>query len=477
MSIIGGWKSYDNKAHKSPEFELWTGMSKEDIVKLDDHCSRAPGLIGMIAHYIYMTSTFPNWVSAVSAAIALLGMVKSHKIRSSTNIRTNMMSLTVGTSGVGKDSPQKAISALLDAAKMGEYLSGIPASHIAIYTGLRDRQGKNLIVADEFAGVLQALKNPNASNYESSIINHLMLLYSCANSFANAPEISNRSGKVEGDKIKIVAPSVNICANTTPKEFFKLINGDDILSGWLGRWDINMIEIFPMKPNTTYDSDEANKLFVQIVAVLEWWRAQDTYVPSGDGDMGVTEKSIVIDPPIARDEDPELMEKLMGYYREVAFYKGQAGNVGATLYTRLAEQVMKIALIGSEADLPTILNHNVINIGGGIKPTEALTNRDVIITSDVFEWAAEYVIMKDQRIQYIIENKCGSDKNEEMYHLIKGIIKESGEITRRELCRRTNKTTKEIEDTIKSLWLNGHIRTDEFSIPGRPKHLYVWLND
>jgi hypothetical protein len=75
-----------------------------------------PGLLGEVTRYIVASALKPQPILALGAAITALGTVMGRKVRTTTDLRTNIYAVSVADSGAGKEHTRKAIKMLLHAA-------------------------------------------------------------------------------------------------------------------------------------------------------------------------------------------------------------------------------------------------------------------------------------------------------------------------------------------------------------------------
>jgi hypothetical protein len=68
-----------------------------------------PGLLGEVTRYIVASALKPQPILALGAAITALGTVIGRKVRTTTDLRTNIYAVSVADCGAGKEHTRKAI--------------------------------------------------------------------------------------------------------------------------------------------------------------------------------------------------------------------------------------------------------------------------------------------------------------------------------------------------------------------------------
>src|SRR5262245_22318856 len=111
---------------------------------------RLDGVLKLMVDYILASAIRPQPCLAVGAALAMLGALMGRRVRTESNLRSNLYVLGLAESGGGKDHSRKAIKEALFAAGLSVHLGGERlASGAGLITALV-RQPATLFQIDEF---------------------------------------------------------------------------------------------------------------------------------------------------------------------------------------------------------------------------------------------------------------------------------------------------------------------------------------
>lgn len=209
--------------------------SKSNDYQFPAHLLKVPGLVGDIARYMNATAKYPQPVLHLAASLSFCGAIMGRKIRTESNIRTNLYALGVAFSGSGKEHGRKCIKRL--AVESGE-LGIVGAEKIASDAGLfdlLDQHPSTLWLADEFGRVLRAMTDKRAPSYLVGISTQIMELSGSADSFLIE---SRKAGSGSDAKPVRVVQQPNLCiyGTTVPGRLFQSMTPDDIQDGFLPRW-------------------------------------------------------------------------------------------------------------------------------------------------------------------------------------------------------------------------------------------------
>ena len=115
---------------------------------------RLDGVLALMVEHILATAIRPQPWLAVGASLAVLGALMGRKVRTPTNLRSNLYVLGIAESGGGKDHARKAIKEILVQAGLSHHLGGERlASGAGLITALV-RQPAALFQIDEFGRFL-----------------------------------------------------------------------------------------------------------------------------------------------------------------------------------------------------------------------------------------------------------------------------------------------------------------------------------
>jgi hypothetical protein len=194
---------------------------------------RAPGYVGMLRDWIESTSRRETPLLSMAAAIAGAGAVYAHKIRTETDLRTNMYTLGIAASGTGKDHGRRCLDSLLNACgtEAAAMMTGSFFSESGIVMALHKRQGRALSIMDEMGKELEKLTHRNAT-VQSEVLTTLTKLATSATTAYRGREYADE--KIETKVIQ--DPCLSVYGMSEPESFFAALKSRDASSGFLPRW-------------------------------------------------------------------------------------------------------------------------------------------------------------------------------------------------------------------------------------------------
>ena len=124
-------------------------MNNEQIIL------NAPGLVGLVAKYINEVSYKEQPILAMAGAIVFTGAIYGHKLRTRSDLRTNIYVFSLAESGAGKEGARQAIKKLFDnlPEDFQKILRGNPKSAPGILRALRESGGVGLFLIGGGGGV------------------------------------------------------------------------------------------------------------------------------------------------------------------------------------------------------------------------------------------------------------------------------------------------------------------------------------
>lgn len=336
----------EDQAHKNNQVDISVLLNKHKVVTehpeelMPPKMFEPPGLVGRVYNYILDASIKPQPELALGAAFAACGALFGRKVRSETNLRTNLMLLALIETGGGKDWPRQAIKRLFAAA-------GIPirasvesvTSDSAIVNALCECPSQVLLF-DEFGRFLQTTTSRNAGTHEIAIPTVLMKLFSSANTTFHAKTYADK-------KLNKIIEQPNACmlATSVESNFYKHITKEAVDDGLLNRIIfLKSTEPDPaMRDIKNFDPPE------KLVQEFKEWEAMPYRLDGGNLANVGTE----VAPPMPRivgyaDKAKEIfkdMESDLRAQRKDLRKEGLAG-----LYTRIYENSIKVALTLAAGD-------------------------------------------------------------------------------------------------------------------------------
>lgn len=194
---------------------------------------KVSGLVGEIADWITATAIRPQPVLSLAAAITFCGMMKGHRVRGHTNLRTNIMALALAPTSAGKEHPQQCIDRLAEAVGLGRHLMGRPTSGTGMLTGINKASSVALMQIDEMGRYMSNIANKNSGGFQREITDYMVELFSAAGRTFRGRQYANE--KINPQVI-LQQPHLCCLGSTVPERMQAACTGAEIVDGFLNRW-------------------------------------------------------------------------------------------------------------------------------------------------------------------------------------------------------------------------------------------------
>ncbi|MFM7851274.1 MAG: PriCT-2 domain-containing protein [Flammeovirgaceae bacterium] len=403
-------------------------VAKKDITQgLPDYLLNAPNLIGELINWIESCAIRQQPALAMAASLGAVGTVMAHRFRTPSDLRSNMMTLGICGSGMGKDHARKCISMLFNEVGMGEKLLGDFASDTAVISALHSRAGIGFAMTDEVGDALAAMSSKNAGSYEARILRITKELFSSSNTVYLGKEYANHDGKMEAKRIN--QPCLSVYGTSTEKQFYDALNGDKILDGFLPRWLI--FEGNGHSPK----SQVVNGAINAPDSLIEAFRTIYDINPAGDS------PSLVVGRIKPRTVDIsqgawDKFNQLENYAEEMRLREYDKKSGLDALYARIPEHAYKLALIAHGE--------------GGIN-------------ASVAAWACELIMYLSQRMVTIAcENIGNNDYERDLMAVLKFISLHESGINKRPIIRKFQRIAlQDLNKILHHLSESGSIEVEE----------------
>lgn len=192
--------------------------------------SETPGLVGQLVRWIVETAQKPQPELALANALAFCGALMGQRVKTKTDLRTNLYCLGVGESACGKDHSRKAIKKLCKKAELMRLLGG---EEFASDGGIEASVFANpaiLFQLDEIGHMLSVQNSKFAASCERAIVPKLMKFFSSASTVFLGKEYA--SGRARTD---ITEPNLCLYGTTTPGKLYGSLQTGEISDGFLNR--------------------------------------------------------------------------------------------------------------------------------------------------------------------------------------------------------------------------------------------------
>ena len=206
----------------------------ENFTSYDAVLSCPSPIIKSMQDWLLSIAIRPQPVYALAATIAAIGVLFGHKIKSPTNLRTNMFCITLGASSSGKDVSLKGIDQIFNIAGLSNLIGGTPKSGPSIISNLAESQGKKLYQLDEFGIYLSPITSNRSQGYQNEILSNWMRLFSSAGGIFKGDEYANKDGKSPRKDLN----NPHLCVNgvSTPVRFWEALSSKHAIDGLLARF-------------------------------------------------------------------------------------------------------------------------------------------------------------------------------------------------------------------------------------------------
>jgi hypothetical protein len=382
----------------------------------------APGLIGRITDWINKTAAYPIPEVALAAAIPAVGVLYGHRIQSETYARTNLYTLSLAASGIGKNHSRLCLMQLFKKAGLAYLIGGDPKSHVGIYKGLYDNKGRNFIMHDELGHYLAAANNKNSSSHLQRICSTYTMLYTSAQSFMPGEQGANTDNK--NPRQDIDQPHQCLYGTTVAEKFYKALTSSEALDGFVARWLMFKAETKYQKPRVPeYNIYNPPQELINELITIE-------NMPINVFTQGPFDTSKEINPRIIPFDD--LARAMLNEFEDFILDKQNNGDhVSQPLWARAREIAIKLALCGHE---------------------------NGVISGKVLKWSIEVAkFCINQFIADIEAHIADTPYQATLKHILK-VIREHKKITRAQLTAKTSQyDTRTRNDVLNTLTEAGYI--------------------
>ena len=291
------------------------------------------GLVGEIANWITSSSYTPQPALSLSAAIAFMGMVKSHRVKGFTDFRTNIYCLSMAPTGGGKEHPEKCINRLAHACGIGKHMMGKPVSGAGLLTGIGKADCRGLMCLSEIGHYVANFMDKRAGGYQKEI-GHLIIELSTK---ADITYYGSQYGNEKENKQAILQqPSLSILGSSVPERMQGAITGAEVIDGFLNRWVAFQVTTRPPIPKEVKNAVPPEEL----VAKIKAWMDEN---PTNQDNYGEPHPRLMV---LTREAYDDLMKHKQDMRDKLDVVPYPINQ----LYARAAEHAEKIAMIISDTN-------------------------------------------------------------------------------------------------------------------------------
>lgn len=325
----GGWLPQQRESHDAFSVDIsYIFSPKRAQATAPEAQIKVSGLVGEIADWITSTAIRPQPVLSLAAAITFCGMMKGHRVRGHTNLRTNILTLSLAPTSAGKEHPQQCIDRLAEACGLGRHLMGRPTSGTGLLTGIAKASSVALMSIDEMGRYMGNIANKNSGGFQREITDYMVELFSAAGRTFRGRQYANE--KINPQVI-LQQPHLCCLGSTVPERMQAACTGAEIVDGFLNRWLIFSAEGRPTKQKGVKFSPPPTAL----VDKITYWLAEHPIERDNYGTPNPAEIRFT----------PEAWEVHEAFDLEMISNLDSKPYPVNLLYARAAEHAEKLAMI------------------------------------------------------------------------------------------------------------------------------------
>jgi Primase C terminal 2 (PriCT-2)/Bifunctional DNA primase/polymerase, N-terminal len=198
------------------------------VMKLD-------GALKMLVDYSVKTAFSPQPFLSLGAAIAAVGALAGRRYASPTDLRTNVIIISLADSGSGKDQPRKCVKRAFFEAGVERYFGGERmASGQSIYGSLEIHPSR-LFLLNEFGKLVGEMTNKNAS-HKAEILTNLTSLATSASEVVFGTEYAHQKGSEGRSRSDLHQPHVCVYGDTVAAVLWKAMQSGALGDGSVARF-------------------------------------------------------------------------------------------------------------------------------------------------------------------------------------------------------------------------------------------------
>lgn len=412
---------------------------------------RVPGVVGDIAEWINASAIKPQPVLALGASIAAFSAILGRKVRTETDLRSNLYVLGVGETGCGKERARQAIGALFDELGIGKQLGDSFASDSAVEAAM-SQSPTRLYLIDEMGYFMGTMRDEQAPAHVKSIVPVLLRMYSSSDgvyrkrTYATVPQARNKKDDKDGEiKDAIDQPSLSLYGTTVPGNFYANITKAHLSNGLVSR--LLVFESTDPDPEIRWTDLDKRKVPEKLRKDCEAWaKASTNAYPEGDLASLYCRPLVVKATIEARD----IFDGLEATMRRRRAEERDAGRDQGP-FTRVAATAAKMALIRA----------------CGVNPEHPeITEADA-------EWGCGMAWGLTESFMARVGDAAPENKAEEALQKVLAVVSKRKSVSRGALLRSTKMYSDALDKVVKTLIESGEITMDiEKATNGKVKTTY-----
>ena len=324
------------EAHGSDEQEM-----EEQAVSVPPPppLSQLDGALAMMIEHILASAIRPQPWLAVGASLTALGTLMGRKVRTDSDLRSNLYVIGLAESGGGKDHARKAIKEMFSQAGFASHLGGERIASGAGLISALTRQPASLFQIDEFGRFMANVVDKHRAPKHLSEIWDLFteLATSAATTFMGA-EYADQKERPRQD---IIQPCACVHGVTAPGPFWESLSTGSLQDGSLARFLVFRSEDdIPDRNRTPRSLRDVPQ------PLLDALKAIANAGGSNRGNLAQTGSATIVPAPILVKMDPSALAVFDDLDLEMtARQRAAVGTEQGAVLARVWENTAKVALI------------------------------------------------------------------------------------------------------------------------------------
>lgn len=387
MPPVVGW-DYSDMFLEGREFSF---AQNQNQAKVERSELVGDSLVAKIADWITATAVRPQPDLSMAAALAFVGMIKGKRIRGKTNLRTNMLCLSLAPTASGKEHPQFAIDRLADACGLARHMMGRPTSGAALLTGIEKAGGISMLTVDEMGRYIGNITLASSGGHQREITDYMVELFSSAGRTLRGRQYASDK---ERPQVILYQPHFCCLGSTVAERLQQACTSSEVVDGFLNRWLVFSTDKRPEKQRGVETREPPQAL---VDTISDWLLAN----PLKQDNYGNPQPETV-------EFTPEAWDMFVAYDKKMDDEISRAAYPADKLYSRAAEHVEKIAM--------------------------TLADSGFIGTSEVAE--AIRIVTASNRAIMGFSGMIADNKSEQDFKRVEDFIRKAGETSRSDITYR-----------------------------------------
>jgi hypothetical protein len=348
--------------------------------RLPQECLEVPGLIGQLIEYNLETALYPRPELALAGALSLMSLITGRKVEDRWELRTNLYTVGLCSSGGGKSHAKKVNNKILGLLGKSDMVIAKPKSGSGLVSSIRETPA-GLLQVDELADWLEIMKSPQKSPHTYEILGILKEVYS---------ETSNEFWKPAGYADAKKNPTINcphlVMYGVAPAGvFWQSLTKQNLTDGLVGR----LLVVESIGENESNDYCETKPPGESLMDGVRAWL---NFSPDGGGMFGPMFSA----KPVRLQHTEEAWRRYREHGKRTEKRREEESEEAYAIWCRTPEKTGKLALLRACSR---------VTPGGGALP--AIEIEDVEWAIKVSNWVTRTMLRHAGL--YVAENQVESN--------------------------------------------------------------------